>query len=129
MPASCWTLPIISHNFGNIPLVGIILTPFAIVTTSLIIGCGLFALLLPDALAQYAEQLAEWSAALQNWAVERVADLSWVSVEYALSEWGVAICYLLFAIITLVSWSINRKKVITLSEYDEYSRYRTSKER
>lgn len=127
--ASFWTLPIISYNFGNIPLLGILLTPFAIVTTSLIIGCGLFALLLPDALAQYAEQLAEWSAALQNWAVERVADLSWVSVEYTLSEWGVALCYLLFAIITLVGWSINRKKVITLSEYDEYSRYRTSKER
>ena len=124
--ATLWTLPIISHSFGNIPLIGVIATPFAIVTTSLIVALGIVALLLPDIVARPVVAVAEWCAEVQNGAVEWLAQMSWSSFGYTLSERGVWLYYALFVVITIVIWSINRKKVVTLSEYDDYRRHRDS---
>jgi hypothetical protein len=61
--------------------------------------------------------VAEWAAHIQNIVVEWAANLPFASVEYAMPKWGVALCYLAYTAITLLYWSKNQKKVITLSRY------------
>lgn len=117
--ATLWTLPLVSNNFGNIPLIGVVITPLAMITAYAIVGCGIAALLLPDMLASPLMSVAHYAASLQNSLVEMAAAPSWCAVEYRLGDGGVALCYLLYAIITLVAWSMERKKRVSLSRsYD-----------
>ena len=117
--ATLWTLPLISNNWGNIPLIGVVITPLALITAYLIVGCGMAALLLPDMLASPLMSVAHCAASLQNGLVEMAAAPSWCAVEYRLGDGGVALCYLLYVTITLAAWSIERKKRVSLSRsYD-----------
>lgn len=117
--ASLWTLPIISHSFGNIPLVGVVLTPIVMVFCYVIIGGGILALILPSVLSTPFIAIAEWAGEMQNNIVLWASEWPFAAIDYRLSESGVAICYALFAIITAVGWSINRKKSSTFAlKYD-----------
>lgn len=117
--ATLWTLPIISHSFGNIPIIGVLITPFAIITAYIILGCGIFALLLPTALGVPFAYVAEGSALVQNEMVARAATWEFASIDYTLSGDMVAIYYTIFIAITLIGWAYERKKVITLQKNDD----------
>ena len=107
--ATLWTLPIVSHTFANIPYIGVVVTPVAMLTAYAIVCCGIFVLLLPGVLAMPFGWVMEHAAWLQNSFVEWVAQWEWVVVNYQLSGVGVAIIYALFAIITLGVWSLCEK--------------------
>ena len=108
--ATLWTLPIVSHTFANIPYMGVVVTPVAMLTAYVIVCCGIFVLLLPGVLAMPFGWVMEHAAGVQNSFVEWVAQWEWVVVNYQLSAVGVAIIYALFAIITLGVWSLCEKK-------------------
>ena len=74
--------------------------------------------MLPVALALPFAAVAEWAAGVQNSIVIWAAELPFASVEYAMSGWGVAVCYVTYAAITLLYWSKNQKKVVTLPRHD-----------
>ncbi|MBO7236009.1 MAG: hypothetical protein J6V05_05405, partial [Alistipes sp.] len=83
-----------------------------------IVACGLFALILPTASAPPFATVAEWAAGVQNSIVMWASELPFASVEYSMSGWGVAVCYATYVAITLLYWSKNQKKVVTLPRYD-----------
>lgn len=116
--ATLWTLPLISHTFGNIPLIGIIITPFAIITAYCILGFGIFALLLPPPLGAPFAYIAESAAMLQNEVVARGAAWGWSSIDFRMDGDMVLLYYAIFIIITLGVWTYERKKVITLQRND-----------
>ncbi|MBR4951548.1 MAG: ComEC/Rec2 family competence protein [Alistipes sp.] len=107
--ATMWTMPIVSHTFANIPYMGVVVTPVAMLTAYAIVCCGIFVLLLPGVLAMPFGWVMEHAAWVQNSFVEWVAQWEWVVVSYQLSGVGVAIIYALFAIITLGVWSLCEK--------------------
>ena len=107
--ATMWTMPIVSHTFANIPYMGVVVTPVAMLTAYAIVCCGIFVLLLPGVLAMPFGWVMEHAAGVQNSFVEWVAQWEWVVVNYQLSGVGVAIIYALFAIITLGVWSLCEK--------------------
>lgn len=115
--ATLWTLPIISYAFGSIPLIGVVATPVVLLFAYIVVGAGIFVLLLPHPLSMPFGYIAEWAASLQNGVVEWFASLPFASVEYRASDGVIILYYIVFIAITVVVWSINRKKELTLS-YD-----------
>ena len=116
--ATLWTMPLVSHTFGGIPIAGIVVTPLAMITAYLILGFGIFALILPIPVAQLFVWCMERSAWLQNMVVERASWWPYSSIEYRMTEGQVAIIYALIVLITLGIWCFKPKKVVTLSEDD-----------
>ena len=116
--ATLWTLPIVSHTFGNLPIVGIVLTPCVLLFSYAVVIGGMLTVVLPAAIAIPFAAVAEWAAGVQNSIVIWAAELPFASVEYTMSEWGVAMCYVTYAAITLLYWNKNQKKVVTLPRYD-----------
>jgi competence protein ComEC len=108
--ATLWTMPIVSHTFANVPYMGVVVTPVAMLTAYAIVCCGIFVLLLPAPLTMPFGWVMEHAAWVQNSFVEWVAQWEWVAINYQLSTAGVAIIYTLFAIITLGGWSLCEKK-------------------
>lgn len=118
--ATLWTLPIVSHTFGNIPIVGVVLTPCVMLFAYAIVACGIVAVVLPAPLGYPFGVVAEWAARLQNIVVEWSAELPFASVEHTMPQWGVALTYAIYGTITLLCWSRNQKKVVTLPRYDDF---------
>lgn len=112
--ATLWTMPIVSYHFNNLPLIGVVVTPLLLPLSSVIVGLGVVALALPSLLSTPFIALAEWVAWVQNRAVMLASEPWWAGVEYRLDERAVFAIYALYAIITVVMWSVERKKVITL---------------
>lgn len=115
--ATLWTLPIVSHTFGNIPIVGVVATPVVLLFAYVVVAAGIFVLILPHPLSAPFGYVAEWAAALQNSVVERFSVLPFASVEYTITTTTLTTYYVVFIAITALVWSINRKKELTLS-YD-----------
>lgn len=116
--ATLWTLPIVSYTFDNVPIVGVVVTPCVLLFAYVIVACGIFTLCLPSCCAVPFATAAEWAAKMQNMVVGWAAELPFASVEYTMSGWEVTTIYAIFATITAICWSINRKKVVSLSRYD-----------
>lgn len=112
--ATLWTMPLISHYFNNLPLIGVLVTPLLLPVAYIIVGFGVIALALPSVVAVPFIAVAEWAARVQNWVVVLASKPWWAGVEYRLDEGAVFAIYALYAIITIVMWSVERKKVITL---------------
>ena len=112
--ATLWTMPLISHYFNNLPLIGVLVTPLLLPVAYIIVGFGVIALALPSVVAVPFIVVAEWAARVQNWVVVLASKPWWAGVEYRLDEGEVFAIYALYAIITVVMWSVERKKVITL---------------
>ena len=113
--ATLWTLPLVSHTFGNLPIASVILTPAVMLFSYLIVAFGIFTLILPTPLSVYCLNVAEWAAEMQNSIVEYSASLPFASIDYTMTEGDMWLCYSIYVTITLLTWSINRKKVVTLS--------------
>lgn len=111
-------MPIVSHTFGNMPIIGVVITPCVLIFSYIVVVCGLFVVVLPAAVAMPFGVVAEWAAGVQNSVVMWAAELPFAAVEYTMTAWGVVLCYLVYAAITLILWSKNQKKVVTLPRYD-----------
>lgn len=116
--ATLWSMPLVSHTFGTVPIVGVIVAPVVMLTAYLILGFGVVTLLLPAPLAEPFAWCMERSAWLQNIIVERASWWPWASLEYQMSGAEVAAVYALFALATLCGWMYREKKVVTLSVDD-----------
>lgn len=116
--ATLWTQPITSHTFGNLPIIGVVLTPCVLLFSYVVVIGGVLTLLLPIPVAMPFAVASEWAASVQNGVVEWAAHLPFAAVDYTMPEWGVVICYLVYIAITMLYWSINQKKVVTLPRYD-----------
>lgn len=125
--ATLWTLPLVSHTFGNMPIASIVLTPAVMLFAYAIVICGILSLIMPASLAAVMMAAAERAAHMQNSVVEYAATLPFASIGHTMSEGEVAICYATYIVITLLAASINRKKVVTLS-YADTPRYREPQE-
>lgn len=108
--ATLWTLPILSHTFGYITLASIALTPVVILFTYAIVFFGLAALMMPHPISQYLAMVSQWAAECQNSVVSYVARWESISIEYSLSTEGVAICYIVIAIISTIILVVPRRK-------------------
>ena len=117
--ATLWTMPLVSHTFGHIALVGVIITPIAMLCAYVIVAMGIMTLLLPHPLALPFGYMAEYAAYVQNRVAQNLTACGITGVDYSMSTVEVVVCYMLFIAVTLLMWSINRKKVVTLYSYDD----------
>lgn len=122
--ATLWTLPLVSHTFGNMPVASIVLTPAVMLFAYIVVICGILSLILPTSLASMTMAAAEWAASIQNGVVEYSATLPFHTINHTMSEVEMMLCYATYIAVTLLLASINRKKVVTLS-YVDTSRDRT----
>ena len=106
--ASLWVMPLVSHTFGVVSLVGVVLGPLVILSANLLLLATLLSLLLPRPLAGLMAQVAEWMAALQNEIIHRAADVGGAYVEYAASEQTMWIAYGVYVAITIFLWGFRR---------------------
>ena len=113
--ASLWAMPVIGGLYGEVNMMNIVLSPLIFVTANVVVGFGVFALVLPDVVARPFGYVMEWAAGVQNGVVELGSGWNFGTLTFEPSVWGVVLIYSLFAIITLVAWSWEEKKVITLS--------------
>lgn len=104
LSASAWTLPLVSYYFGNMPIIGLGVTPIAIFTASAIVALGILALITPGWVATPLLGLADWCAELQNRLVISAAKYDWASVEYRMDGEEVVLCYSAYLLITLGVW-------------------------
>lgn len=114
--ATLWTLPVVSHTFGSLPLAGVVLTPVVIFCAYLIVAFGLFGLLLPAPLSLPFVAVGEWCAKVQNSIVLWASEHHLTGIEYEMPLSIVALCYIVIAIITLVVWTISRKRVVVFHQ-------------
>lgn len=107
--STLWTLPVVSCTFGNIPFSGVVITPMVMMLAYVIVGCGIFILLLSPPLSLPFILIGEWIAAVQNyvvcWAVERGI----TGVDYKATVGEGLLCYAIYGAITLVALSFKSK--------------------
>lgn len=111
--ASLATAPLTSYAFGLVPLVGFVLNPVVVFLGTVVVGGGLTLLLLPfltPMLAPIALTAASWL----NRVAEKASAYEGAALEEQLSGGVVGVIYLLFLLITLLVWSIERKKSVHL---------------
>ena len=99
------TIPLVSHSFATLSAVGILINPAVVLLANVIVLAGIVALAIPSA-----GIVAEWVAEWQNSIVEWAASLPYSHFDIAISEgtmWGI---YALYAVVTILIFSIPRKK-------------------
>lgn len=109
--ATLATAPLVAYRFGILSPIGLFINPVVIFLAQLIISLSLVWILLPFAFWQ---PLFAWAieglASLQNQIVEGVAALPYASFELHPSGLAVGLIYLLFALLTLLSWGFKVEK-------------------
>ncbi|MBQ9137203.1 MAG: ComEC/Rec2 family competence protein [Alistipes sp.] len=98
------TAPLISHSFGVVSLLSIIITPLALITAQVIIVCNIAALILPLPVAQIVAQSAAWCGKVQNMLVHSFTE---PGVGYTLLQIDSATmtaCYAVMIALTLLSF-------------------------
>ncbi|MDE6861562.1 MAG: ComEC/Rec2 family competence protein [Alistipes sp.] len=121
--AALWTMPVVSHIFGYVSWAGIVVSPLAILTATVIVALGAVAIVLPEGwLAAPLRTLLDHAAGLQN-AVAECFDREWCATDWRMDMGEAIAVYVLFAAITFVIWSADRKKKVTLPDYDDYIRH------
>lgn len=118
MVATMWSMPLVAYLFDQVSVMSIIVSPLVFLTAYVVVGFGVFALILPDGLALPFSRVMESAAGVQNSIVERAFESGFGDFAGELSGWVVVVIYVVFAIITLVGCAWDEKKVVTLS-FDE----------
>lgn len=113
--ASVATAPLVSHTFGTVSLAGAVVNPPVVLAAHVTVAAGLLWIAAPvGPLAPLFEALLSCSAGWQEALVGHVAAWPGAAVEARLPGWGAAVCYLLFAAVTLAAWSVKREKSVSL---------------
>lgn len=114
--ASVVTAPLVSHYFGYVSLVGLVVNPVAVVTAYAIVVVAIAWVLMPLALVA---PLFSWAlevlATVQNGVVQAAASLSTATVDYRLSAVATVAIYTIFIALTVVMWGVKRKKAVSLT--------------
>jgi competence protein ComEC len=114
LTATLWSMPLVAHAFSQVCFVNVIISPVVFITAYVVVGFGIFALVLPEALALPFARVMEAAAMFQNDVVARGAEWGYGFMMGSLSAWEMVAIYALFALITLVGCSWEEKKMITL---------------
>ena len=107
------TAPLISHHFGIVSLLGVVINPPAILLGTGVVAVGLILLLIPPLtplLRPVVLQLAAWQNSLAEWC----ASVEGATLDLRLSGSTTATIYLIFVALTLVLWCRDRKKSVHL---------------
>jgi competence protein ComEC len=99
------TMPLVSNSFATISVVGILINPVVVLLANIIVLAGVVALAIPP-VGFVAEGVAEWQNSIIEWA----ASLPYSHFDISISEgamWGI---YAVYAIVTILIFSIPRKK-------------------
>lgn len=108
------TVPLVSHTFGVVSLVGVLINPAVVLLANILVMAGVLLVLVPSPLFAY---IAEGVASLQNGLVEWAQSLAWGHFDYTMPTLWVWLSYLLYAVVTLAIWSINRQRRAEIEDY------------
>ncbi len=113
--ATVATSPLISHDFGYISVIGLIINPIVVPLAEVVVALGVGWMILPIPLLGYIvrpviELLCEVQISIIEWAAR--SDMA--AIELRLGGWITAIIYLLFVLIIVAAWSYEKKKRVTL---------------
>lgn len=115
LAASLGTAPLISHQFGIIPVAGILVNPLAIIPATVVVLGGVLWLLLPtDLLAVPAAWVVGTAAEGIDALARLTASIPHGFVEHPLGSGATAGIYLLFVAATLAAWCSEPKKSLPL---------------
>ena len=98
------TMPLISHSFGVVSLLSIVVTPLALLTSQIMIVCNLAALLLPYSAAQVVAQSATWCGGVQNRVVELFAQMNIGYANLQIDSLTLLLCYVVMTMLVLLSF-------------------------
>ena len=99
------TMPLVSHSFATLSVAGILINPVVVLLANVIVLAGVVALAIPS-VGIVAEGVAEWQNSIIEWA----ASLPYSHFDISISEgamWGI---YALYVVVTILIFSIPRKK-------------------
>ncbi len=100
------TMPIASHVFGYVPLLGVFFSPLFVLCAFVIVSCGVVWIVLPlGILAPIVRFVMEVAAMLLDNTARWVAHKGWGAVEWRASWVDVLLIYLIYIVITLLVWS------------------------
>ena len=108
--AALWVAPLVSHAFGVVSILGVVLNPILALTAPVVLLATLLTLVLPMPVATLTARVAEWAAVAQNEVVARTAEWSGSAVDYTASEWVLWAIYAIYGAITLVLAGFRRRK-------------------
>ncbi len=113
MACAVATMPIVSHLFGYIPLLGIFVGPLMVLTLSTIICVGVVWLISGvEFIAPIVRLLIEIAAMIQERTVEWVASQNWGFVEWEATKVEVILIYLIYIVVTILVWSPRKRKKV-----------------
>lgn len=120
--ATLWTMPVISETFGYVAWGGVAINPPVMISSAVIVACGMAAIALPAGwLAAPLAAVLDGTAEVQNALVEWAG--GWGTADWRMGRGAVFAAYALYAAITLLAWSADRKKRVTLPRHDDLIRH------
>ncbi|MEG1644889.1 MAG: ComEC/Rec2 family competence protein [Alistipes sp.] len=109
------TAPLVSHTFGIISLVGLLINPIVIALANVTVITAALWLITPfTLLSPLFEGVLNLSAGLQNFLVFYTSSWPWAALENTITVLEEALCYLCFVGVTLLIWSVKPKKFVHL---------------
>ena len=113
--ATIATAPITSHVFGQIPILGILISPFVVVTAYICVAMSMLWIILPiEFLADGVRWIIITVTNWQNTIVEFCADKWWVAVDVAIPLLPTIIIYLLAVVGIIVYHQQKAKRIIQI---------------
>ena len=104
------TAPIISHSFGVVSWLSIVVTPLALVTAQIIIISAFITLISPLPLAQVAARAAEWCGEVQNRVVEWSVSTGVGYAELRIDSTTLWITYGIMIVVVLICFGFKWKE-------------------
>lgn len=102
------TMPIVSHTWGYIPMLGILVGPLFILCSGVIITLGVAWIVLPLGLFSSVVRLfIEVASMIQERGVEWVASQEWGVIVWRATYFQLFVIYLIYIVITLLFWGVN----------------------
>ncbi len=99
------TMPLVSHTFGTISLVGILINPVVILLANIVVLAGVISLATPPV-----SVVAEWAAEWQNRIVEWAASLPFGHFDFELSNWAMWGAYIAFMVVTITIFLLPKRE-------------------
>ncbi len=99
------TLPLVSHTFSVVSLVGIVINPAVILLANIVVLAGVLAFAIPSL-----GVVAEWAAECQNNVVEWAASLPYGHFSATMPEWAMWLSYLVFGVASIIFFSFLTRK-------------------
>lgn len=111
------TAPLVSHDFGIVSVVGLVINPPVIMLANVIVMVSVVWIVVPFGwLTPVFRSVLDIVVRTQNTIVEYASTLPYSAVEYKLSTLQTTIIYMVFIVATIVIWSSERKKSVSLPQ-------------